>query len=602
MQNPDSAAVAKRPWWRPRLKPTVWTIVGLLGFCAVVMGVSAVVAKMSVDSLISDAKALVEDIDDADATPAHVDDMRSSARNAHIATAHPIWRASEVIPFVGDDLRAVRLLAAAADPLIADVAAPLLEFDLSSIGPVDGALNVDAVAQLGKKIEQVAPVAEQTNIRVIAEGIAVDDLLPPLREPVEQVSDGLGTLADAMRRLAILSPQLSTMLGADEPRDYLVLVQNTAEMRTLGGNPGSLLMLTLDNGRMEITQSASEQDLNSGREQSILPLTQTTEALYTDRVGRYIQDTTMTPDFSQTAQLARAFWSETLGDPGDAVLAIDPVLLSYMLKATGPVELADGTTLTSDNVVKQLLNEIYVRYPGTTPTDRTAQDEFFATAAGTIFAKLTAASDGLASLVPQLAKGYEEGRILYSPMDATEADAISGTRFGGPLTVQNNTKNTMLGVFVNDNTEGKLDYYTDMSVDVSSDVCSVESGQEPTFTVEAKYNYNLGTEDMANLPYYVSTGRYFPKGVKSTNLVFYGPAGSTFVSAKLDGQEFAPQAGVNDLGRQAVLINFESEPSTSHTVEVTFSAAADQKYGPLRVRSTPMIKDVPVANDSAHCG
>ena len=70
-----------------------------------------------------------------------------------------------------------------------------------------------------------------------------------------------------MRRLAILSPQLSTMLGADEPRDYLVLVQNTAEMRTLGGNPGSLLMLTLDNGRMEITQSASEQDLNSGREQ-----------------------------------------------------------------------------------------------------------------------------------------------------------------------------------------------------------------------------------------------------------------------------------------------------------------------------------------------
>ena len=193
MQNPDSAAVAKRPWWRPRLKPTVWTIVGLLGFCAVVMGVSAVVAKMSVDSLISDAKALVEDIDDADATAAHVDDMRSSARNAHIATAHPIWRASEVIPFVGDDLRAVRLLAAAADPLIADVAAPLLEFDLSSIGPVDGALNVDAVAQLGKKIEQVAPVAEQTNIRVIAEGIAVDDLLPPLREPVEQVSDGLGT-------------------------------------------------------------------------------------------------------------------------------------------------------------------------------------------------------------------------------------------------------------------------------------------------------------------------------------------------------------------------------------------------------------------------
>ncbi|MGO1411356.1 MAG: hypothetical protein ACTHU7_07970, partial [Microbacterium sp.] len=115
MQTPDDKAATKRPWWRPRPKPTVWTIVGLLGFCIVVMGVSAVVAKMSVDSLMDDARALVEDIDDADATAAHVDDMRGSAQAMHIATAHPIWRVSEALPAVGDDLRAVRLLAGAAD-------------------------------------------------------------------------------------------------------------------------------------------------------------------------------------------------------------------------------------------------------------------------------------------------------------------------------------------------------------------------------------------------------------------------------------------------------------------------------------------------------
>ncbi|MGO3319201.1 MAG: DUF4012 domain-containing protein [Microbacterium gubbeenense] len=560
---------------------------------------SAVVAKMSVDSLMSDARALVADINDADATAAHVDDMRSAARNAHIATAHPIWRASEVLPAIGDDLRAVRLLAGAADPLVSDVAAPLLEFDIASIGPNDGALNVDAVGELGKKIEQVAPVAEQTNIRLIAEGIAVDDLLPQLRDPVKQVSEGLSTFADAMRRLAILSPQLPSMLGAGEPRDYLVLVQNTAEMRTLGGNPGNMLMLTLDEGRMSITQEGNRFNIPTGLNEAIEPLNSSTEALYTDRVGKFFQDITMTPDFAQTAHLARAFWSSALGDPGHAVLAIDPIALSYIMKATGPVQLSTGEVLKAGNVVDELLSNVYSRFPGETAESAQQQDAFFSSAAAGIFDNITSAKAGLAVLIPQLAKAYDEGRILYASTDATEAKALQGTRFGGPLPEQNNSDRTLLGVFVNDNTEGKLDYYTSMSVDASTDVCHAEG--DAVFTAKATYDYNLKPEQVAGLPKYVSTGTYFPKGVKSTNLVFYGPSGSTFVSAKLDGEDFVPQTGTHDLGRQAVLVNFESDPASTHTVEVTFSAPADQKYGPLGVRTTPMIKKVPVNIDSPGC-
>src|SRR5690606_25264957 len=128
--------------------------------------------------------------------------------------------------------RAVRLLARTADSLVSDVAAPLLEFDLASIGPTDGALNVDAVAELGKRIEQVAPAAQDAQIRLVAEGIDTKNLLPPLQTPVTQVESTLSTAADVLRRLAVLSPRLPHMLGADAPQNYLVLVQNTAEMRT----------------------------------------------------------------------------------------------------------------------------------------------------------------------------------------------------------------------------------------------------------------------------------------------------------------------------------------------------------------------------------
>lgn len=596
-------AAPKRQWWRrpPRLKPTLWTVAGVIVFCIIVMGVSAFIAKSAVDSMVADARQLTDNLGDREQVSQTVDGMRDSARNAHIATSHPIWRASEIIPFIGDDLRAVRLLAGAADELISDVAAPLLELDLSSIGPTDGALNVDAVAELGERVEEVAPTAERLQIRLVAEGIETEGLLAPLRGPVDQVLGAIDTVADVMRRVAILSPQLPTMLGADEPRNYLVLVQNTAEMRTLGGNPGTLLMMTLDQGAMSITNSAGQADVSSGRPEPIVPLAPSTQALYTDRVGRYIQDTTMTPDFGQTAHIARAFWSDTIGDPGHSVLAIDPVLLSNILRATGPVQLPTGETLNADNAVEELLSNVYARFPGDTAESIRQQDEFFVSAASAIVEGVTHAQSPLTSLVPQLTKAFQNGRILYAPTDRAEAKAVAGTLFNGPLYSSSNRDSTTIGVFVNDNTEGKLDYYTDMSVAASTDVC--EADAEATFTAKATYNYTLEPGAVAGLPAYVSTGRYFPKGIKSTNLVFYGPVGSSYISAKVDGEEFVPQAGTDDLGRAAVLINFESEPSSTHTIEVTFSAPIeDEEYGPLAVAHTPMLKKVPVEINAPGCG
>ena len=63
----------------------------------------------------------------------------------------------------------------------------------------------------------------------------------------------------------------------------------------------------------------------------------------------------------------------------DGVVLIDPVSVSYLLAATGPLDLGDGETLTADTAVALLLHDVYVRLP----VDR--QDAFFADAARRIF-------------------------------------------------------------------------------------------------------------------------------------------------------------------------------------------------------------------------
>src|SRR5690606_2825967 len=111
-------------------------------------------------------------------------------------------------------------------------------------------------------------------------------------------------------------------------------------------------------------------------------------------------------------------------------------------------------------------------------------------AADAIFGAILAPKNGLGVLVTQIVRGASEGRIMYASTDPNEAAAVAGTRLQGPLFEDDNSKTTAVGAFVNDNTEGKLDYYTEMSVAASSNMC--EAGDGPTtFTLKADYHYTL---------------------------------------------------------------------------------------------------------------
>ncbi|WP_217576954.1 DUF4012 domain-containing protein, partial [Streptomyces sp. GbtcB7] len=80
--------------------------------------------------------------------------------------------------------------------------------------------------------------------------------------------------------------------------------------------------------------------------------------IYQDKPGRYLQNVTQVPDFSLSARLAQEFAARE-GREVSSVIAIDPVALSYLLEATGPVRLPTGDELTSTNVVKLLLSDVY---------------------------------------------------------------------------------------------------------------------------------------------------------------------------------------------------------------------------------------------------
>lgn len=607
---PTEAEIAKKRKRKRRrwIGLAIFLVIVALIAAAVVVGLRVFDRAMSArDSLqqamplatVAKDQILAGDTEGAIATTTELAALTADARTQ---TDDAVWKSVEWIPTVGANLYAVRTAANVTDDLVTGALTPATSLNLNALTPVDGGINLAAITEMQSAVTQASDTVDKAAAEL--DTIDQDALIP-------QVSDALTKLTGAVDELQpMLGPAsdiinvLPAALGADGPRNYLMMFQNNAESRGTGGNPAAIVMVTADQGRINITQQASSADFNNGRDTPIIELDPETVAIYGDKIGRYVQDTTLSPEFSETAEIVRAFWAESFGTPVDAVVSFDPVALGYLLKATGPVSVPaeveyDGYTvqildqpveLNADNAVAFLLNGIY-----STINDPVMQDAFFATAAGSIFDAVTSGSADAKTLLTSLTEAVDEGRLMYVASDEAEAALVGETRLSGTLPKTNDNE-TLLGVYVNDITEGKLDYYMQLDIAAASTQCESDA---PSFSTTATLTNTLDPGAVGDLARYVSPGRFFPKGVVSTDLVLYGPVGASVGTVTVDGNPVSVQAFTH-LGRPAVKVNVENAPGVTRTVAADFTAS-DGDFGPLSVRHTPMVRETPVTLSAPGC-
>ncbi|MBD7958576.1 DUF4012 domain-containing protein [Microbacterium sp. Sa4CUA7] len=595
MSSAQQRTVLRRPrFWV--LTVTALVLIALIAggaLAAKTLADRAFAARDALQSAVPLAATVKEQILAGDSAAAQqtVAQLQELTAEARAQADGELWRFAERLPVAGPNLVVVRDVAATIDDLVVRAALPASQMNLDGLAPAGGRIDTAMLTQASELVDQAA--AAVADARATIDGIDRSSIVDQVASGVDQLDRVVAQIepliAPAQQALAVLPG----MLGAEGPRNYLVLVQNNAESRGTGGNPAALVLLHVEDGAISIAQQASSQDFMNGRPNPVAELDPATVALYGDKVGRYMQDVTMTPDFAESARIMGAFWAETFGTPIDGTVSIDPVALSYLMAATGPVSLPNGDVLESSTVVANLLNEVYFRYP-----DPEIQDAYFAVAAGAIFDALTSVSNPR-QLVDQVSRAVEEGRLLYVPTSPAEAELIAGTRLTGALPTDN-AETTLIGSYVNDITEGKLNYYMDTAVAVAADVCAVAGDQAPTFTVTTSLTSTLKPDQVRGLAPYISPGRFFPKGVISTDLVVYGPVGATFVSANIDGVPVAATP-VEHLGRQAVKVNVINDPASSHAVTAVFTGAAGADYGPVEVWHTPMVRQTPVTIDAPGC-
>ena len=548
----------------PAASVFAWTVVGVLvlGLAAAAwIGTRGVLAAGHLAAAQAGVSDAASDGDDLAAALSRLSTVADDTRAARELTSDPIWAAATALPWVGPQLDALTRTAAAIDDVAANAFEPLAEASAGlspeSLRPVGGAFDVARLAA-------VAPAASTAAaaLRAAADdvaGIERAPLLGRLADAVAASAQQLDTAADdadALRRATLLVPR---MLGADGPRSTLVLFENNAEWRSLGGVVGAVAQLDADDGRLALVAQASSPEFEPVATSPAGELPADVQSIYDTRPARFVQNATQVPDFSVGAPVARELWRRLSGTEVDAVVAVDPVTLSYLLRATGPVALPSGDQLTADNAVSLLLDEVYRRY-----SDSREQDAFFQSASTAVFQAVADGRADPAALIDAVRRAGLERRLLVWNADAAQQALLDGTTLQGALPVSGATTG-VFGVYLNDGTGSKMDSYLHPQVETAS--CG-------DGTASVHVTLRSDAPDPATLPAYVTGGgeHGVPPGDVLTGVYVYLPPGAEIIGQRTtsDGDPPGFAGGVHD-GRRVLKWSVQLAPGESADLEVTVS-------------------------------
>lgn len=446
--------------------------VGLLALLALLLLAAAWTGYQSwrvnqdLRAAIGDASALEAAIETGDqpAAEAALDDLDRHTASASDRTGGVTFSVLARMPMVGDDVDGVRVAAAVVSDLTQDALTPLVDeaTDLESFLPRQGRVPVDRLGDLQGPVATAHDAFADASARLDEQDASayVGPLKSKYRELARRVRDAARVLETADTALQVMPD----MLGRSGERNYLLVFQNNAEVRSTGGLPGAVSVLNATDGRLALTRQVAASAL--GRtEAPVLPLTEAEEQIYGPQLGVFFLDANFTPDFPRTAELMKARWEQVYDDRVDGVLAVDPVALSYLLAVTGPVQVGD-VEINGDNAVDELLHQVYLRYEN--PPD---QDEYFKRVARAVFDKVTAGEGDPQDILRALARAGSENRLYVHSFEAQEQEVLAGTDVAGQL-VKEPTERPHVGVYLNDTTASKMSYFLRTKVRVDATSCS----------------------------------------------------------------------------------------------------------------------------------
>ena len=565
-----------------------------------VSGVMLLRSAKSVKAQASSAVSLVKDVKtqvmagEFSSLPASAQQIDDVCQSIKSETSSPLWTAASYLPVVGSDITAARTLVNSLATVSKDGLLPVAQ-ELSQATPgklfADKTINVSAVEAVVNALADSGEVFQTANDQVQAIG---DTNISQITELVETAKHGFEAIDSAVEVSQKLAPVLPEMLGANgQTRSYLLVAENNVEIRARGGFGGSQGLITITDGKMEIGDFVSSISLDSADALTVTDEEQTLFNGFTQHMGSYSGDAFYTPDFPRASELVSQMWQKKYGQTVDGVVAMDPVFLQYLLGLVGGVTLPDGTAVDGTNAATVLMHDVYWNYAVS------ETDAIFASVAGAAFDKIMGniGNADMAQLVQVFQKGCGEGRFIVWMNDTQEEDAIKDMGLAADLSTDT-TGTPTLGVYVNNYSFSKIDWYLNLNTDVGVGTQNADGSM--VYQVTTTLQNTLKSSEVSSLPDYVANSVYengtiTDRGNERLGVYLYAPAGGTISDVQISGSDLSLEQATHDgLDVQHGVVNLRADETCTITYTVTTSAQASGDE--LAVSTTPTCQ---AARDSS---
>jgi hypothetical protein len=302
---------------------------------------------------------------DVEAASASLDRASRDLADARSRSGGPLWSLATHAPVVGDSVSVTRGVVRVASAALV-VAREAVEGGGQLVGAgldvrvSDGQLDLGPLEQARQVLDglSVGPLIDARNdLRRIEPGWAPQELLEGRHETLRLADETLGTIDRGRQLLDALPP----FLGMAGPRNYFLGVQTPAELRGTGGLLGFYAVLSLDDGRFELSPSevydalddADDADDPGGELAGTGTATGRIGELAGDPADRarvddefaerydhtaaagFFHNVNVDPDLPTTAAVALDLFELRTGQQLDGLVLMDPLALELVLTAAG---------------------------------------------------------------------------------------------------------------------------------------------------------------------------------------------------------------------------------------------------------------------------
>lgn len=478
-------------------------------------------------------------------------DAREELNAASDRLNSPAGKALRLVPLVGSNVGAVKTVTEALIPVV-DTASTLERSSraLRKGGFIeDGRFRVSDLRDLQDPLDE--EVTALRGLEIAARDSMTGVIVPPLWDELAEIAKRAAELRRGLADATTLIRRAPDILGAREPRRYLVMLINNAELRGAGGILAGVGTMAFDGGKLKLERMYSVHDLDvDPRIEVPAPPT------YERRFAQFEANTTLwlnstySPDVPDVALVASRLFQRVTGVKTHGAILLDPRGLSALLDEEAVLNLENLGDVPARNLPRVVYSDAYEVF-----TDQIGRREAIlelGVAAFQSFLDEGLPEDG----AERIAEAVAGGHLGFVSFDPTENRALTGVGASHDLPEVPGDVLLVTAQNFGYSDEGtKLDYWVKRKTEHSCEIEPVAA----TCATTVRFN----NDAPKGLSTYVA-GK--PYGLLRTYVEVYIPDDAELQEMRVDGREvdFRPDPH-DDMLSLGVYLEIER----SETTEVT---------------------------------